>query len=98
MNPDDVSEAILLYTGRGITNRPMRDLERLGARFQPERVNELRRKVRRLVAEFYLTSPRVDESLIESADRAAEAFRKHHPEISEEAVDALRWCFAWDWK
>jgi hypothetical protein len=29
---------------------------------------------------------------------AADEFRKKHPDISEEAIDALAWSYAWDYR
>jgi hypothetical protein len=35
---------------------------------------------------------------VEMGDRAAEQFRMSHPEFSHDAVRALRWCYAYDYK
>jgi hypothetical protein len=32
------------------------------------------------------------------ADLAASEFRGRHPEISDDAVEALAWYYSWDWK
>jgi hypothetical protein len=30
--------------------------------------------------------------------KAAATFRAAHPEVSDDAVRALTWCYTWDWK
>jgi hypothetical protein len=59
---------------------------------------ELARRIEELETEFYKVRPRPNEGLVEASDRAAQTFAGNHPELSENAVDALRWCFAFDWK
>ena len=52
----------------------------------------------RLDEEFYEVEPTDDESLEGSADRAAAVLSARHPELAPAAVDALRWCYTYDWK
>lgn len=59
---------------------------------------ELARRIEALEAEFYEVKPRPNETLVEASNRAADTFAGHHPELSSQAVAALRWCFAFDWK
>jgi hypothetical protein len=44
------------------------------------------------------TANQVVSGLVEMADLAASEFRGRHPEISDDAVEALAWCYSWDWK
>ncbi len=90
MTLDALSAAIILYSGRGLSPFPDRDLDRLPA--------ELAGEVDRLASEFYEVTPDANETLIEATDRAAAVFAARHPELSAEAVSALRWGYAYDWK
>lgn len=98
MTPDALNRAIILYTGRDISPFPVRDLDRLGGAFTAHDAADLAVEVDRLSHEFYEVKPDANETLIEAADRAAAVFAKRHPELSADAVSALRWCFAYDWK
>ena len=39
-----------------------------------------------------------DADLSEAGMQAASEFRALRPEVSDEAVDALAWCYTYDWK
>jgi len=55
--------------------------------------------VRHMQHEFYESDAHnVVADLDEVANTAATEFRVRHPELSDEAVDALAWCYSWDWK
>lgn len=98
MSPNALDAAIVVFTGRGEFNFPHQSSERVRDRFPgPEGVG-LAERVEALEAEFYAVKPRTDETLVETANRAAQTFAAHHPELSFEAVAALRWSFAFDWK
>ncbi|MBO1740455.1 hypothetical protein [Leifsonia sp. TF02-11] len=98
MNSDTISAAIIVYTGIETANFPQRSLERVEEHFPGPEAEDLARTVDALETEFYEVKPNPDESLVESANRAAETFARHHPDLSADAVAALRWCFAFDWK
>lgn len=99
MNPEELSRAIVLYTGRGGGSPfPTRSLERLAQYFDVLEAADLANEIAHLEEEFYEVQPTDLESLNESADRAAAVFASRHPELTEEAVDALRWCYTYDWK
>lgn len=93
-----VSEAIVVWTGFGSTPMPARDEDRLVGRFGHEAV-DLLPTVLRLEDDFYSSDARhVATDLLEMADLAARDFRTRHPEISDEAVRALAWCYTFDYK
>jgi hypothetical protein len=58
---------------------------------------DLLNAIEALAKDFY-SSEAVHEvaDLAEMGDRAAAEFRERHPEIAEDAVDALRWCYTFD--
>ena len=56
-------------------------------------------RIRALEDDFYATDARFKApDLVTMADMAADDFRGKHPEISEQAVEALVWCYTWDSK
>jgi hypothetical protein len=56
-------------------------------------------QLRKLEDDFYATDARlVDPDLETMARIAADEFRRLHPEISDDAVQALTWCYTWDYK
>jgi predicted Ser/Thr protein kinase len=93
-----LSHAVVIYTGRGISPFPVRSIERLAEHFVSLQAAELAPVVAGLDEEFYEVEPASGESLNAAADRAAAVFTSHHPELTAEAIDALRWCYTYDWK
>jgi hypothetical protein len=94
-----VSDAIVVWTGWRDTKWPSRDETRLVDAYGSEATAELLPAIRRLEDDFYASDARhTVQGLEEMADRAAEDFRRVHPEISDDAVEALAWCYAFDYK
>lgn len=97
-DPAVTSEAIVVWTGRGRTAWPARDEALLVERFGEDAANLLP-VVKRLAHEFYESDAKhVAVDLKAMGGQAAEEFRSRHPEISQEAVEALAWCYTWDHK
>jgi hypothetical protein len=60
---------------------------------------ELLPRIRALEDDFYATDARFKApDLVTMGNMAADDFRRQHPEISEEAVEALACCYTWDYK
>jgi hypothetical protein len=56
-------------------------------------------KLQELKNEFYSSEAwRVAADLPEMQSLSAAEFRPRHPELSEEAVRALAWCYTFDYK
>jgi len=99
VDPEIVSRAIVVWTGWGELPWPNRDESRLVGRFSTELTAALMPRLRELEAEFYATDANhVVADLAEMGDRAAAQFRRSHPELSENAVRALKWCYTYDYK
>ena len=98
MDVDLVNDAIILYCGRGRSPFPDWDPKRLSDRFGALDAADLVVCIDKLSDEFYLLDPEPSESVGEGADRAARVFAENHPEVSPEAVDALRWTYTYAWK
>jgi hypothetical protein len=91
-----ISEAIVIWTGFGRTAWPAREDLEVEQHFG-DVAPALMRSVRSLADAFDQSDARhraVD--LADLARRAAADFRAVHPEISEEAIQALAWCYAFD--
>lgn len=94
-----ISDALIAWTGWRRTSWPQRDELRLAEEFGSEQARELMPKLRELEEEFYSSDARlVASSLAEMGQMASEQFRCRHPELSEEAVRALAWCYTFDFK
>ena len=94
-----VSEAIVVWSGHGVTRWPKPDETRLVERFGEDQALTLLPAVTRLYDEFYesdahLTAP----DLVAIGNLASARFRELHPELSDAAIEALAWCYTFDWK
>lgn len=98
MRSNNIDVAIEVFTGKGEFNFPHRSVERVREHFPGPEGVELARRVEALEAEFYEVKPHPGETLVAASDRAASIFAGHHPEVGSDAIAALRWCFAFDWK
>ncbi|PZS31617.1 MAG: hypothetical protein DLM58_11355 [Pseudonocardiales bacterium] len=75
-----------------------RSVERLSEHFDTLKASDLAVEAARLDEEFYEIEPANGESLNEAADHAAAILATHHPGLTKDAVDALRWCYTYDWR
>src|SRR4051794_18755007 len=96
---EEISRAIVVYTGYGQRAWPHRDENRLTDSFGSERAVDLVKVVQALEEEFYNSDAHLAVgNLSEMGDVAAERFRSLHPEISDKAAQALAWCYTFDYK
>lgn len=94
-----LSEAIIVWTGWGDTPTPERDEQRLISRYGPEATLDLLPRLRRIEEEFYASDASFTAAdLKDMGDVAAAQFHVMHPEITPDAVEALAWCYTWDFK
>lgn len=94
-----VSQAIVVWTGWGSASWPSRDDARLVERFGVDQALDLVPSVRQLKEEFYESEAEyVAADLAEMGGMASRRFRELHPEISDDAVRALAWCYTYDYK
>lgn len=95
----EISEAIVIWTGWGHENRPVRDELRVVDHMGSERAADLMPIVRRLEDEFYESDARYTVAdIAEMGERAASRFRTLHPELTRDAIEALSWCYTYDFK
>jgi hypothetical protein len=97
VNSATVSEAIVTWTGWGRSMSPDEDEALVVRRFGATLAGELLPLVRQLVNEFYSSDAQhVPRDLSKMGEIAEGQFRQKHPELSEEAVRALGWCYTFD--
>jgi hypothetical protein len=98
-DPGQLSEALVVWTGKGATAWPSRDEARLVERFGESGALELLPVLRQLANDFYLsTAHNTAPDLTTMSNAAAADFRRMHPEIGDEGVEALAWCYTFDHK
>lgn len=96
---EDLAKAAALWTGHGTRQRPHRDDAVLVQEFGEARGLDLLTKLRSLESDFYGSDARLTEpDLRAMGDRAAEEFRSRHPDAPSALVDALAWCYSFDYK
>jgi hypothetical protein len=96
---DKQSEALILFLGLGITPHPKRDPERVLAKFGDGVGLDLVAYSQAVLTELYNEQPDWNtENLAEATERAVDKVRASHPELSGDAIEALRWSYSWDWK
>jgi len=94
-----ISNALIIWTGWGRSSWPQRDEQSLVREFGSERAGVLIQKLQELEEEFYSSSARfVAKDLAEMGWMASEQFRSKHPELTGEAIQALAWCYTYDFK
>ena len=93
-----VADAVVMWSGYGTKSWPARDERRVEAAFGGS-AGELMRCVRALVDDFYASDARhVAVDLADMGRRAEADFRVRHPEVAEQVVEALSWCYTFDFR
>jgi len=89
----------VVWTGKGELAWPQLDDSRVLARFGPDRADQLLPVLRELYEDFYTSDAhRKAGSLSEMGAMASERFRRKYPLVKTSAVDALAWCYTFDYK
>ncbi len=95
----DLEKAVVLWTGRGTRSWPDRNDAALIREFGEARGLDLLVTLRSLEADFYSSDAHLTEpDLRAMTDRASEEFRSRHPDTPAALVDALSWCYSFDYK
>jgi hypothetical protein len=95
----ELIEGTLLWTGWGLNPYPTRDESIIVRRFGPEVATKLLSAIKDLEEEFYRSDARfVATNLAEMGRISAEQFRRNHPGVAEEIVQAFTWCYTFDFK
>jgi hypothetical protein len=99
VDEDDLTRAVVLWTGRGSKSWPHRDDAALVREFGESRGLDLLKAARSLEADFYSSEAHLTEPDLETMTaRASAEFRSRHPDAPSALVDALAWCYSFDYK
>jgi hypothetical protein len=91
------SEAVVVWVSRATSPFPRRDDEAVLTRYGPQLGPKLLAAVLQLDADYYASDAgQRARDLAEMAAWASADFRRLHPDVTEDAVDALEWCYTWD--
>lgn len=95
----ELSQAIITYLGKGRSSFPRTDEEAVLALEGDTESSALLEKVVALTAE--MMSIEIDWSnhtLPEGGDEALRVMAGRHPELTDDALVALRWMFTYNWR
>ena len=92
-----VGSAIVAWSGWGHAPWPLRDDRLVARRFGEQAAALLLPLLRAVVAEFYSSDARATAIDLTEMERLCVAhFSGKHPELSQDAVRALAWCYTFD--
>jgi hypothetical protein len=93
------TEALLVWTAYGLDTAPRRDDASVISQFGAEAASELLPAMKSLMDEFYLSDAKYTAAdLVEMGRMATKEFKAKHPEVADEALEALAWCYTFDFK
>jgi len=99
LNSREFIEAVRLWRGWGQGMAPSRNDKRLAAHFGEDVAAELVPLIKSLQGDFYSSDSRfVTANFHEMEKHASEQFRRKHPGIADEIVQAFAWCYMCDFK
>ena len=93
------TEAFLVWTAHGRAISPRYDDAAVVARFGTEAASELIPSMNLMLDEFYLSDAwRTAANPPEMYKKATTDFRVKHPEVADKVLEALGWCYTFDYK
>ena len=97
LDAPELIAAVRIWTGWGNSGTPSRDDARLEARFDPTESEALLSIIGRLEEDFYASPAyRTAPTLAGRVECATNDFRRLHPDVAEEIVGVLAWCYSCD--
>lgn len=95
----ELSRAVVCYTRRGVARSPRADADAVIAEFGAERGSALAVEVTELFREADSLAPAIPPlPLAEAGDEVARIMAERHPELTAEAISAIRWKWTFDWR
>ena len=99
LNSSELIDAVRVWTGWGQSMIPSRDDARLAKQFGKKVAAKLLPIIKSLEDDFYSSDARFVATDLEEMEKlASEDFKRKHPTIAEEIVEALAWCYTFDFK
>jgi len=98
-NLPQLAEAVRIWTGWGSHSHPNRNDERVIQHYGAAMAAKLLPAIKSLEDDFYSSDARFTAAdLSEMGTRASEQFARKHPGIASDIVEALSWCYTFDYK
>jgi hypothetical protein len=98
VDSEELSRAIVVWSGWADATVPIRDDARLAETFG-DKADRLSEQIREAENQFYASDARDrTPDLDEMGRRAVADFRRKRTDLSDDAVDALAWCYTYDYK
>lgn len=99
MEDRDLSQAIILYLAKGRSSFPKSDDAAVIAAASAPEGPALLDRVRRITDEcMAIDVDWASHTLVEGGEEARQTMALRHPELSPQALDALRWMFTYNWR
>lgn len=99
IDPQLLSDAVLVWTGWSQDMMPRRDDALLTVHFGPKAATVLLSVIKKLENDFYTSTAKYTaDNLQEMKKLASDEFRKKHSEIPTEVIKAFAWCYTFDFK
>jgi hypothetical protein len=93
----ELADAVRIWSGWGTSRVPSRDDARILAQFETSEAESLLAIIGRLEEDFYASDAyRTAPDLTSMVERATADFRRLHPDVSDEIVRILAWCYSSD--
>src|SRR5262245_1060272 len=94
-----LAEAVRVWAGWGSNPSPSRDEARVVQRYGAATAAKLLPVIKSLEDDFYASDARfIAVDLQQMAALASEQFAQKHPGIDKDIVEALAWCYTFDFK
>ena len=98
-NPSELIAAVRCWIGWGESPMPSRSDARVLDRFGKEKGRVLLGEIKALEDDFYLSDAHlVAVDIQDMAKRCAADFKRKRPGIADDIVNALVWCYTFDYK
>ena len=94
-----INEAVVVWLSMGTSPFPVQNDAAVLMKYGPQLGARLLDAIRRLDADYYASDAHHRATdLTDMGAQASAEFRRLHPEVSEDAVQALEWSYTWDYK
>lgn len=94
-----LAEAVRIWTGWGTNISPNRDDARVVQHYGEVTASRLLPIIKSLEDDFYASDARFTAAdLAEMAVVASQQFAQQHPGIDQDILDALSWCYTFDFR